>query len=203
MQNLPNLRYSIPLSLCEPPPHLLLFTGPLTPPHPLSMVEELSNPRVILKPGIKIRRPLGYESDAKMTRPELKKPSQAQLRQLKIKKAWEFATRPAKNIPMNLIMSYMTGNSLQMIPMMMTLMLLWSPLVAIFTETARGFQPYTTENNHKELLLPKFVFILCQLANMSIGLWKLDKMGIIPYKAADWMEWMVPAQIKETAALLG
>lgn len=162
---------------------------------------ELTNPKVHLKPTIETPAPLGYGVQSKTAKPELKSQSQAQLDQLKIKKAWEFATSPAKNIPMNLIMSYMTGNSLQVIPIMMTLMLLWLPLSAIFTETSRGFQAFTTEKNKSELILPKLVFILCHLANAAIGVWKLDKMGIIPYREADWIDWKVPAQLMERVAL--
>lgn len=162
---------------------------------------ELTNPKVHLKPTIEVSAPLGYGVQSKSSKPELKSQSQAQLDQLKIKKAWEFATSPAKNIPMNLIMSYMTGNSLQVIPIMMTLMLLWSPLSAIFTETSRGFKAYTTEKNKSELRLPKLVFIVCHLANAAIGVWKLDKMGIIPYREADWMDWKTPAHFIEKLSM--
>lgn len=165
------------------------------------LFSELISPQVHFKPTLEAPSPLGYDIETKTSKPELKSQSQAQLDQLKIKKAWEFATSPAKNIPMNLIMSYMTGNSLQVIPIMMTLMLLWSPLSAIFTETSRGFKAYTTEKNKSELFLPKLVFILCHLANAAIGVWKLDKMGIIPYREADWMDWKVPAQLIERLSM--
>lgn len=166
------------------------------------LFRELVDPQVLLKPTLDAPPPLGYDTETKVVKQDLKKPFVAQLDQLKVKKAWEFATSPAKNVPMNLIMSYMTGNSLQMIPMMMTFMLLWSPLTAIFKETNKGFKPFTTEKNQSELILPKIVFVLCQLANMSIGLWKLDKMGIIPHKEADWLEWKVPAEFIEKLSVL-
>ncbi|WPK24608.1 hypothetical protein PUMCH_001887 [Australozyma saopauloensis] len=161
------------------------------------LFRELTNPQVILKPTCEVSSPIGYDPETKLSKLDAKKPSQAQLDKLKVKKAWEFATSPAKSIPMNLIMSYMTGNSLQMIPMMMTFMLLWSPLAAIFNDTNRGFEPFATERNRHELILPKLVFILCHVASILIGVWKLDKMGIIPHKEADWMDWKVPATIAE------
>lgn len=166
------------------------------------LFKELVDPHVLLKPTVEAPSPLGYDAGSPVVKQDVKKPSAAQLEQLKVKKAWEYATSPAKNVPMNLVMSYMTGNSLQLIPMMMTFTLLWNPLVAIFKETNKGFEPYATEKNRNELILPKIVFVLCQLANMSIGLWKLDKMGIIPHKEADWLEWKVPAQFVEKLSSL-
>lgn len=145
--------------------------------------------------------PLGYSNETK-TKQDLPKPSQADLEKLKVKKAWEFAISPAKNIPMNLIMSYMTGNSLQLIPIMMTLMLLWTPLAAIFTQTGAGFRPYTTEKNKAEVILPKVTYVFCNLVIILIGLWKLDRMGIIPYHEADWLDWKFPAMKTETLAVL-
>lgn len=130
----------------------------------------------------------------------VKKPTEAELDQLKVKKAWEIATSPAKNIPMNLIMSYMTGNSLQMIPIMMTLMLFWNPLKAIFTETGPAFKGLQNERNATELILPKVIFVFCHLANMSLGLWKLNKMGLVPNSEADWLAWKDATQVIERVA---
>lgn len=40
---------------------------------------------------------------------------------------------PAKTIPMNAIMIYMSGNGVQLFSVMITAMLFWQPLKAIFT----------------------------------------------------------------------
>lgn len=117
--------------------------------------------------------------------------------ELKVRKAWEIATSPAKNIPMNLIMSYMTGNSLQMIPIMMTLMLFWNPLRAIFTETGVAFQDLSNERNSTDMIMPRVVFVLCHLANTGIGVWKLNKMGLVPNSEADWLAWKDGAKVVE------
>ena len=42
---------------------------------------------------------------------------------LKLKKAWEIALAPAKQLPMQAIMMYMSGNSLQIFSIMMVYML--------------------------------------------------------------------------------
>ena len=50
---------------------------------------------------------------------------------LKIKKAWDLALSPAKSIPMNAFMMYMSGNSIQIFSIMITLMLFWNSVNAI------------------------------------------------------------------------
>lgn len=116
----------------------------------------------------------------------------AELNALKSKKIWELAIGPAKSIPMNLFMSYMTGNSLQVISVTMTLMLLWNPIKAIFNETNPTFSKLSTKNNGSEIILAKLVFIICQVFNMCIGVYKLYKMGLIPHQETDWLAWKEP-----------
>lgn len=164
--------------------------------------EELLVPKVKQPLAGDITSPPGFDSaftKSKKSEP-VKKPSEAELDQLKVKKAWEIATSPAKSIPMNLIMSYMTGNSLQMIPIMMTLMLFWNPLKAIFTETGPAFRGLQNDRISGELILPKVVFVLCHVANMSLGLWKLNKMGLVPNSEADWLAWKEATQVVERLA---
>ena len=50
---------------------------------------------------------------------------------LKIKKAWDLALAPAKSIPMNGFMMYMSGNSIQIFSIMITVMLFWNSLNAV------------------------------------------------------------------------
>jgi hypothetical protein len=52
-----------------------------------------------------------------------KPPTTEETQTLKIKKAWEIALGPAKQLPMQAIMGYMSGNSLQIFSIMMVFML--------------------------------------------------------------------------------
>lgn len=165
----------------------------------MSDYSELLNPQLVKSEG-KYGSPPGYETSGakKSGGPAIKKPDQSQLDDLKVKKAWEVAMGPAKAIPMNLIMSYMTGNSLQIIPIMMTLMLLWNPLKAIFTETNAAFKPFETKGNLSDILKAKAVFVICQIGSIAVGVWKLNNMGLIPNREADWLAWKGVVQLKES-----
>lgn len=116
---------------------------------------------------------------------------------LKMKKAWELAYSPAKSIPLNLFMSYMTGNSLQVIPLTMALMLLWNPLSTIANLTNSTFAKLKTASNSSQILLAKGVFVVGHVACMLIGLYKFYKMGLIPHTEADWLAWKSEIAFRE------
>ena len=128
-------------------------------------------------------------------------PSPTQIAELKVKKAWEVALGPAKLVPMNLFMAYMAGNSLQIIPIMMTFMLLWNPIKSIFTETNAQFKHLQTPQNASDILLTKAVFVVCQLGCLGVGVWKLNGMGLIPNLRSDWLGWEELPPVREWSAL--
>ncbi|KAJ1028700.1 hypothetical protein NDA16_001866 [Ustilago loliicola] len=97
---------------------------------------------------------------------------------LKMAKAWELAYSPAKSLPMNAIMLYMSGSGVQIFSMMAVGMLITGPIKGI-----------STMNSGQSLLLPKILFILCQLAGLVIGLYKCWSMGLLPTETSDWLAW--------------
>ncbi|RKO88571.1 hypothetical protein BDK51DRAFT_27397, partial [Blyttiomyces helicus] len=50
---------------------------------------------------------------------------------LKMKKAWDTALGPAKSIPMNAFMLWMSGNSVQIFSILITVMMLWNAIKAV------------------------------------------------------------------------
>lgn len=50
-----------------------------------------------------------------------------------IKKSWDLALGPLKQVPMNLFIMYMAGNSISIFPIMMVGMLILRPVKALFT----------------------------------------------------------------------
>ncbi|CAK7903610.1 ER membrane protein complex subunit 4 [[Candida] anglica] len=169
-------------------------------------MSELINPTIV-KTAKSLKSPPGYElsTDTSSTKKNstitATKKDPLQIAELKVKKAWEVALGPAKSIPMNLIMSYMTGNSLQIIPIMMTFMLLLNPLRAIFSETNSSFRNLTTPENGTDILLAKIVFVICQLGCAGVGVWKLNSMGLIPNNRSDWLAWEDAVNVKEWSSI--
>ncbi|KAF9441330.1 endoplasmic reticulum protein [Macrolepiota fuliginosa MF-IS2] len=109
---------------------------------------------------------------------------------LKASRAWDVAIQPAKQIPMNLIMLYMSGSQVQIFSMGVIVMLLWGPFVNFFKANAT-FAQYAPEGKDPKafttLFLQKAVFLLFHLVGLAIGLWKCQQMGLLPTGTGDWL----------------
>lgn len=108
-----------------------------------------------------------------------KAPSTEDMDTLKIKKAWEVAIAPAKQLPMNAIGMYMSGNSLQIFSIMMVFMLFKTPIQAILNIN-NAFVRFETEGTKQRMLGVKLVFIATNLLALGLGIWKVNGMGLLP-----------------------
>lgn len=98
------------------------------PPPPKWAVELNNPPPSRQKNASNISDPPGYTSSKtgtgkKSDKATRKPPTQEETDTLKLKKSWEIALGPAKQLPMQAIMGYMSGNSLQIFSIMMVMML--------------------------------------------------------------------------------
>lgn len=98
---------------------------------------------------------------------------------LKIKKAWEVALAPAKALPMNAVMMYMSGNSLQIFSIMMVFMLFKTPLQGLM-QTNTVFARYETGATRNTLWMIKGVYVAMNLLALALGMWKVNGMGLLP-----------------------
>lgn len=108
-----------------------------------------------------------------------KPPTSEQMDTLKLKKAWELALAPAKQLPMNAIGMYMSGNSLQIFSIMMVFMLFKGPITAIFSINST-FQRLESDGNKQKMILVKLAFVGCNLLALALGIWKVNGMGLLP-----------------------
>lgn len=53
--------------------------------------------------------------------------------QLMSKRSWDIALGPIRQVPMNLFIMWMTGNSISIFPIMMVIMMLMRPIQALFS----------------------------------------------------------------------
>ncbi|KAK9449832.1 uncharacterized protein V1518DRAFT_426700 [Limtongia smithiae] len=115
-------------------------------------------------------------------------PSAVEWDELKVKKAWDIAMGPSKSLPMNAIMSYFSGSSLQIFSLTMTFMLFSNPVKSI-ASIGSTFARFESESTYSRILQAKVVFILMQLATVAVGVWKMSSMGVLPTKRSDWLAW--------------
>lgn len=117
---------------------------------------------------------------------------------LKVKKAWEVALGPIKQLPMTAIMMYMSGNSLQIFSIMMVFMAFKNPIMGILT-TQQTFERFETPGNRGQILQVKLAFVAMQVIALALGVWKINGMGLLPTTRSDWLAWEVPHFTEEVA----
>ncbi|KAM0705563.1 hypothetical protein Q7P35_006922 [Cladosporium inversicolor] len=126
------------------------------------------------------------------------KPSPEEMETLKLKKAWEVAIAPAKQLPMNAIGMYMSGNSLQMFSIMMVFMLFKAPIQALMNIN-QTFARFESDGKKQEMLMVKAAFVGCNLLALALGTWKVNQMGLLPTTRSDWLAWEVAREPLERA----
>ncbi|KIY62683.1 DUF1077-domain-containing protein [Cylindrobasidium torrendii FP15055 ss-10] len=109
---------------------------------------------------------------------------------LKEKRAWDMAISPAKSLPMQAFMLYMSGSGVQIFSMGIVAMLLFSPfkniagINAAFAQFAPSGAP---PHSFATLLLQKLVYIACNILTLAVGLYKCRQMGLLPLGTGDWL----------------
>ncbi|KAL3232399.1 ER membrane protein complex subunit 4 [Nakaseomyces bracarensis] len=160
-------------------------------------VENLLNPELVKEwktttlntPSPRWYSGSGSGVDKQRSNTPAKKTQKPDIAALQVQKAWEIALQPAKSIPMNFFMSYMSGTSLQIIPIMTALMLLSGPIKSVFT-IRQAFKPVLgNPESQSQVYGIMCLYILFQAILVFIGLQKLNAMGLIPNKTSDWMAW--------------
>ncbi|KAJ5081737.1 hypothetical protein NUU61_010001 [Penicillium alfredii] len=161
-----------------PPQWAVAMNSPM--PRPSKAASSIADP-----PGFSSSR-AGKQRQQQQQQPAAKKPEDTD--SLKLKKAWEIAMGPSKQLPMNAIMMYMSGNSLQIFSIMMVFMLFKGPIQGLINTNA-VFAKYDTETTHSRMLGVKAVYVLMQLALLALGIWKVNAMGLLPTTRSDWLAW--------------
>jgi len=109
---------------------------------------------------------------------------------LKEKRAWDVAISPAKSLPMQAFMLYMSGGGVQIFSMGIVFMLLFSPFKNLATINA-AFAPFAPAKSNATSLttlpLQKIVYFLCNMLTLALGLWKCRQMGLLPTGTGDWL----------------
>lgn len=96
-----------------------------------------------------------------------------------MKKAWELAIAPAKQLPMSAIGMYMTGNSLQIFSIFMLYQLFKNPIQAVLNTNVQ-FSRLESDGTKAKMLLVKLVFVLTNCLSIAMGIYKIDAMGLLP-----------------------
>ncbi|CAH2104486.1 unnamed protein product [Euphydryas editha] len=129
--------------------------------------------------------PPGYSQSANANYTESSKDTDSNL--LLIKKLWDVALGPLKQVPMNLFIMYMAGNSISIFPIMMVGMLIVRPVKALFSTQSTFKMVEGTQAAGQ-----KFVYIIGNIVNIFLALYKCQSMGLLPTHSSDWLAFEEP-----------
>ncbi|KAI0713588.1 hypothetical protein C8Q76DRAFT_731831 [Earliella scabrosa] len=124
----------------------------------------------------------------------------ASYEELKAKRAWDLALSPAKSLPMQAFMLYMSGGGVQIFSMGIVFMLLSSPFknVASINTAFAPFAPASSSPKSLSTLpLQKIAYLVCNLLTLALGLWKCRSMGLLPTGTGDWLAFETRGQPPE------
>ncbi|KAK5017814.1 hypothetical protein LTR39_001334 [Cryomyces antarcticus] len=180
------------------------------PPPPQWVLDLNSNPSPKAKSS-SIPDPPGYTSPTTLSAgkqskaskntpqtPARKPPTTEEMDTLKLKKAWELAIAPAKQLPMNAIGMYMSGNSLQIFSIMMVFMLFKTPVQAVLGIN-NTFAKFELTEGKDRMLWVKLVYVAMNMLALALGLWKINGMGLLPTTRSDWLAWETAREPLERA----
>ncbi|XP_017769831.1 PREDICTED: ER membrane protein complex subunit 4 [Nicrophorus vespilloides] len=108
------------------------------------------------------------------------------------KKSWELALAPLKQVPMNLFIMYMAGNSISIFPIMMVGMLCMRPIQALFSINST-FKLVEDSSAAAQ----KLVYLLGNFINIGLALYKCQSMGLLPTHSSDWLAFVEPQTRQE------
>ncbi|KAM7536246.1 hypothetical protein Aperf_G00000081819 [Anoplocephala perfoliata] len=108
--------------------------------------------------------------------------------QLKVKRSWDIALGPIRQIPMNLFIMWMAGNSISIIPIMMVYMMFTRPLSVLFS-----LQSTLKMIEGEQAAVQCLVFVLGNLFTVALALYKCHSMGMLPTYASDWLSFIQPS----------
>lgn len=102
-----------------------------------------------------------------------------------VKKSWDVALAPIRQVPMNLIVMYMAGNSLSIFPIIMVVMLLIKPIQSLM-----GIRSKFATIEGSQAILQRIVYLIGNLACLALALYKCQSMGLLPTHSSDWLDFL-------------
>lgn len=110
------------------------------------------------------------------------------------KKSWDIALGPLKQIPMNLFIMWMAGNSISIFPIMMVGMMFIRPIQALLA-IQQTFKMIEGTNK----TIQRIVYAFGNLVGVGLAVYKCQVMGLLPTHASDWLAFVEPQKQLEWA----
>ncbi|KAJ0398979.1 hypothetical protein ATCC90586_008798 [Pythium insidiosum] len=146
--------------------------------------------------------PIGYVRGVtaeKMASTAVAKQQETNTLELKKKRAMEIGSAPFKSLMQTGIMMWMSGSQINIFSIMITAMIVMNTIKSIFAmPTAFA----SVNDGVIDLTQAKLIYVLGNLVNAGMALYKCANMGLLPTTSADWT-WLLPIrQALEASAVV-
>ncbi|XP_069796920.1 ER membrane protein complex subunit 4 isoform X1 [Narcine bancroftii] len=111
------------------------------------------------------------------------------------KRCWDIALGPLKQVPMNLFIMYMAGNTISIFPIMMVCMMAWRPIQALMSISST----FKLLESSSQQWLQGLVYLIGNLLGLALAVYKCQSMGLLPTHASDWLAFIEAPQRVEYA----
>ena len=101
-------------------------------------------------------------------------------------------------VPMNLFIMYMSGNAISIFPIMMVIMMAVRPVKTLFSINST-FKALDANESALANLGQKIVYVLGNLINIALAIYKCQSMGLLPTHSSDWLAFADPVLRAEWA----
>ncbi|XP_003385718.1 PREDICTED: ER membrane protein complex subunit 4-like [Amphimedon queenslandica] len=108
------------------------------------------------------------------------------------KQGWGLALGPLKQLPMNLFIMWMAGNTVSLFPIMMVGMMFFRPVQTLLS-CKEAFKNLVGD----QAIFQKAVYVFGNLAVIALAVYKFHSMGLLPTYQSDWLEFQEPQKILE------
>ncbi|XP_064787346.1 ER membrane protein complex subunit 4-like isoform X2 [Oncorhynchus masou masou] len=89
---------------------------------------------------------------------------------------------------MNLVIMYMSGNTISIFPIMMVCMMAWRPIQALMSMSAT----FKLLENSNQQWLQGLVYSVGNLLGSALAIYKCQSMGLLPTHSSDWLAFIEP-----------
>ncbi|OON19167.1 hypothetical protein X801_04970, partial [Opisthorchis viverrini] len=107
--------------------------------------------------------------------------------QLVVQRSWNIALGPLRQIPMNLFIMWICGNSISIFPLMSVIMLFHRPIQALLS-----CQSTFSLIEGDQAPLQCAVYVLGNLVTIGLAMYKCHTMGLLPTYSSDWLAFVEP-----------
>lgn len=114
-----------------------------------------------------------------------------------VQRCWDVALGPLKQIPMNLFIMYMSGNTISIFPIMMVCMMAWRPIQALMSMSASEYPALTLFTSHLGFFTSLFgshvtsCLFLCQSLSFIPLLCCVSAFKLLESSSQQWLQGLV------------